>query len=252
MASASTNHRVNDAMLARIHFIVRTDPAARLGDVDAEHLSRRIADATRLWDDDFQFMLEEKLGEVKGHELLHRYRDALPQTYKDSHTSHEAVQDIAMLELLDEPDELVLHLFRRRKNNDDVRFKIFRKGEAMMLSDVLPVLHSLGVRVSDERPYEVRRADGAVHIYDFGLAIPPNALELASVRPKVENASPPRGGASRRWTGSTSWSCSLASPGGRWSSFGRTRSTSGRPEPSSLRSTWRRRLRLTRRSPPAS
>ena len=65
-----------------------------------------------------------------------------------------------MLELLDEPGQLVLHLFRRRKNDDDVRFKVFRYGEPMTLSDVLPVLHSLGVRVEDERPYEVQRADG--------------------------------------------------------------------------------------------
>ncbi len=85
---------------------------------------------------------------------------ALPETYKDSHTAHEAAQDLAMLELLDEPGQLVLHLFRRRKNDDDVRFKVFRYGEPMTLSDVLPVLHSLGVRVEDERPYEVRRADG--------------------------------------------------------------------------------------------
>jgi glutamate dehydrogenase len=185
--------RVSDATLARIHFIVRTNPTARIGEIDADALSSRIAEATRLWDDDFGFMLEEKLGEVQGRYLFDRYRDALPETYKDSHTAHEAVQDMAMLELLEapatrEPGELVLHLFRRRKKDDDVRFKIFRNGEPMMLSDVLPVLHSLGVRVSDERPYEVRRSDGTIYVYDFGLDVPPNALELADVRPKVENA----------------------------------------------------------------
>src|SRR5262245_29194201 len=58
----------------------------------------------------------------------------------------------------------------------------------MVLSAVLPVLHSLGVRVTDERPYEVRRTDGTVHIYDFGLTLPPRARELAEVRAKVENA----------------------------------------------------------------
>ena len=46
------------------------------------------------------------------------------------------------------------------RTTTDVRFKVFRYGEPMMLSDVLPVLHSLGVRVEDERPYEIRRADG--------------------------------------------------------------------------------------------
>ena len=47
-----------DATLARIHFIVRTDPATRLGEIDTEALIAQIADATRLWDDDFAHLLE--------------------------------------------------------------------------------------------------------------------------------------------------------------------------------------------------
>jgi glutamate dehydrogenase len=58
----------------------------------------------------------------------------------------------------------------------------------MVLSAVLPVLHALGVRVTDERPYEIRRADGTIHLYDFGLTLPDGALDLAEVKSKVENA----------------------------------------------------------------
>ena len=164
--------RVSDATLARIHFIVRTNPANPPGEIDMDALSAQIADATRLWEDDFQLVLERTLGEDHASQLTETYGDALPETYKDSHSAHEAAQDLAKLELLEEPGQLVMHLFRRRKNDDDVRFKVFRYGEPMMLSDVLPVLHSLGVRVEDERPYEVERADGTIHIYDFGLALP--------------------------------------------------------------------------------
>ncbi len=57
-----------------------------------------------------------------------------------------------------------------------------------MLSAVLPVLHSLGVRVVDERPYEVHRIDATIYLYDFGLQLPPDARELAEVRPHMENA----------------------------------------------------------------
>ncbi len=180
--------RVTDATLARIHFIVRVDPAVHIGAIDADRISVELAEATRLWDDDFQLELEQRLGEDQARQLVERYRDSLPETYKDSHTAYEAVQDIAMLELLDEPGELVLHLYRRRKDDVDVRLKIFRSGEPMTLSDVLPVLHSLGVAVEDERPYDVRRPDGGVYIYDFGLSLPAGALELVDIRAKVENA----------------------------------------------------------------
>ncbi len=179
--------RVNDSLLARLHYIVRVAPGVEIGEIDADRLSAELAEATRLWNDDFLLMLESKLGEEKARELFHRYSGALPETYKDSHTAYEAVQDIAMLELLEEPEALVLHLYRHRKNDDDVRFKVFRP-ERMTLSDVLPVLHSLGVRVEDERPYEVRRASGTVHLYDFGLSLPAGCVDLVDVRAKVENA----------------------------------------------------------------
>ena len=58
----------------------------------------------------------------------------------------------------------------------------------MMLSTVLPVLHSLGVRVTDERPFEIRRADATIYLYDFGLILPDEAKELPVIRPHLENA----------------------------------------------------------------
>ncbi|HWH01512.1 MAG TPA: NAD-glutamate dehydrogenase [Pilimelia sp.] len=181
--------RVSESTLARVHFIVRTDPAnpPRVG-VDANLIAELLADATRAWDDDFRIALERKLGDAAAKRLYDRYADALPEAYKDEHTPYEAVQDLAKLELLEEPGQLEMHLFRKRKDDDNVRFKVYRYGEPMVLSAVLPVLHSLGVRVIDERPYEVRRADGCVYLYDFGLALPEGHLPTAEVRPHVENA----------------------------------------------------------------
>jgi glutamate dehydrogenase len=180
--------RVSESHLARVHFIVRTDPANPPGDVDVETLARQLSDATRLWDGDLRMLLEHKLGEEQAKTLYLRYGDALPDAYKDEHTPHEAAKDLAKLELLDEPGELVMHVYRHRQDDRDVRFKVFRYGEPMMLSTVLPVLHSLGVRVTDERPYEVQRADGTIYLYDFGLSLPADARELADVRPHMENA----------------------------------------------------------------
>ncbi|WP_018351163.1 NAD-glutamate dehydrogenase [Longispora albida] len=180
--------RVSESTLARVHFIVRTDPKAPPGEIDVDAITERLSDATRLWDDDFRLVLERHLGEEQEKRLFDRYVEAYPQTYKDEHTPVEAAKDIAKLELVDEPGELALHLFRRRKNDLDLRFKVFRYGEPMQLSVVLPVLHSLGFRVTDERPYEVRRADGLVYLYDFGLVAPEGSLAAPEIRATVENA----------------------------------------------------------------
>ncbi|MFG1602580.1 NAD-glutamate dehydrogenase [Actinoplanes sp. NPDC049265] len=189
--------RVTERMLARVHFIVRTDPADPPGQVDPNALAELLADATRIWDDDFSLVLERKLGEEPAKDLFARYATAFPDSYKDGHTPYEAVQDLAKLELLEEPGQLEMHLYRKRHpgasgepepDDHDVRFKVYRYGEPMMLSAVLPVLHSLGVKVVDERPYEVRRPDGTVYLYDFGLQPPTEHRDLSEVRPQVENA----------------------------------------------------------------
>ena len=57
-----------------------------------------------------------------------------------------------------------------------------------MLSTVLPVLHSLGVRVTDERPYEIHREDATIYLYDFGLQLPPDAGSWPRSAPHMENA----------------------------------------------------------------
>ncbi|HEX6497719.1 MAG TPA: NAD-glutamate dehydrogenase [Micromonosporaceae bacterium] len=180
--------RVAESPLARVHVIVRTDPTNPPGEVDVEAIQQMLADATRNWDDDFRLLLEHKLGDEQAKELYGRYRGALPETYKDSHTPFEAVKDLAKLELLEEPEQLAVHMFRRRKDDRDVRFKVFRYGEPMMLSTVLPVLHSLGVRVTDERPFEIKRSDATIYLYDFGLVLPERCRELPEVRHQVENA----------------------------------------------------------------
>jgi glutamate dehydrogenase len=70
-----------------------------------------------------------------------------------------------------------------------VRFKVFRYGEPMVLSAVLPVLHSLGVRVTDERPYEI----AARRRHDLPLRLRSDLPPAHGARrgaPHVENAFP--------------------------------------------------------------
>jgi glutamate dehydrogenase len=179
--------RVSESNLARAHFIVRTDPANPPGEIDVDQLAEMLGDATRNWDDDFRLVLERKLGDQQAKGLASRYIGALPETYKDGHLPYEAVQDLAKLELMEEPGQLEMRLFRKA-SDESVRFKVFRYGQPMVLSAVLPVLHSLGVKVTDERPYEINRGDSTVYLYDFGLSLPPGARELSEVRAHVENA----------------------------------------------------------------
>jgi glutamate dehydrogenase len=185
--------RVSDSVLARLHFIVRTDPgrtgpAGASAGVDLDRLTQVLNDATRLWDDDFRLVLERRLGRAEAKRLYHRYGPALPASYKEEHDAYEAVKDIARMELMDQPGQVAMRVYRRGGDERDVRLRVLRFGEPMVLSAVLPVPHSFGVDVTDERPHEVRRADGTVYMYDFALKLPPGSRPLVEVRPYLESA----------------------------------------------------------------
>src|SRR5947207_6762752 len=114
--------------MSSIHYYVRTDPEDPPDKVDPARIQELLTEATRDWDDDFRLILDRKVGDEQSRSLFGRYVEALPDAYKDEHNPYEAVKDLAKLELLDEPGELAMHVYRRRHDDQNVRFKVFRYG----------------------------------------------------------------------------------------------------------------------------
>ncbi|GAA3390103.1 NAD-glutamate dehydrogenase [Cryptosporangium minutisporangium] len=162
--------RVTESVLARVKFVVRTDPGASVGPIDVDALQQRLADATRSWDDEFAAEIRREIGEEQATRLLRRYGTAFSAAYQAEHSAAEAVEDLSRIEVLEDEGDLGVSLYRSADRG--LRFTVYRLGDAMALSDVLPVLHSLGVEVVDERPYRVQRADDRpTWVYDFGLRV---------------------------------------------------------------------------------
>ncbi|MGW5136269.1 NAD-glutamate dehydrogenase [Streptomyces sp. NPDC004135] len=168
-----------ESILSRLHFVVRVPPGTELehlSDADKERIEARLVEAARSWEDAFAEALNAELGEEQAAELMRRYAHAFPEGYKADHNPRAAVADLVHLEQLkaEEGRDFALSLYEPvGAAPEERRFKIYRTGDAISLSAVLPVLNRLGVEVVDERPYELRCSDRSVAwIYDFGLRIP--------------------------------------------------------------------------------
>ncbi|MFG3032961.1 NAD-glutamate dehydrogenase [Streptomyces sp. NPDC048253] len=166
-----------ESILSRLHFVVRVPQGTELpelSDADKERIEARLVEAARSWADAFQEALTAELGEERAAELLRRYGSAFAEGYKADHSPRSAVADLCHLERLTEERNFSLSLYEPvGAAPGERRFKIYRKGDAISLSAVLPVLNRLGVEVIDERPYELRCSDRTnAWIYDFGLRIP--------------------------------------------------------------------------------
>ena len=135
-------------------------------------------------------LLERKLGDEQARLLYSTATcDALPETLQGRAHAARGGPGLAMLELLDEPGQLVMHLYRRRKNDRDVRFKVFRIGEPMMLSDgAAGAALARGHGSPTSGRTRSTAATAPIYIYDFGLVLPAGARDIVEVRPHVENA----------------------------------------------------------------
>ncbi|GGT90575.1 NAD-glutamate dehydrogenase [Streptomyces lateritius] len=167
-----------ESVLTRLHFVVRVAAGTELThltDADKERIEARLVEAARSWADGFAEALNAECGEERAAELLRRYGNAFPEGYKADHSPRAAVADLVHLEQLKRTGkEFALSLYEPVGTGpSERRFKIYKGGEQVSLSAVLPVLNRLGVEVIDERPYELRCADRThAWIYDFGLRMP--------------------------------------------------------------------------------
>ncbi|HXV57787.1 MAG TPA: NAD-glutamate dehydrogenase [Gaiellaceae bacterium] len=168
--SADYQARISESVLARLHYVIYTEPGT-MADFDVGEIEERIVEATRSWTDDLLDALLEHFGEERGTQLFTLYREAFPAGYREDFTPQAAVLDVERMERLDPDGDLALTLYRPLEAEDDFFcLKLLRSGRPILLSDVLPLLEDMGVKVYDERPYEITRAgDSTAWIYDFGL-----------------------------------------------------------------------------------
>ena len=164
--------QLSESKLARLLFTLHT-PKGAPGDVDTAELERRLLDLSRSWSDRLREAVLEAVGEERGNELIDRYHAAFPASYQERVDARAAVPDIVSIDRLsrDEDGDLAMTLYRRLEDPAELlRFKLIRRDQPVLLSDALPVLENMGLKVLSEEPSELEAADGRRYwLHDFGL-----------------------------------------------------------------------------------
>jgi glutamate dehydrogenase len=182
--------RVSESVLVRLHYLAYVEPGT-VAEVDERKTETLLVAATRSWGDDLEEALLDEHGEERGAVLYRRYGEAFPAGYRDDWVPRSAVSDIARIEELTEPDDLLLRLYRPLEGPESaLRAKVFRAGPPLALSDLLPLFEDMGVEVADERPYAISPRDReSVWIYDFGLTYSgKDELETDGIRDAFQDA----------------------------------------------------------------
>ncbi len=159
-----------ESVLVRCHFVFRVDPSAPV-EYDVKELEEQIVQATLSWEDRLRERLTEEFGEEQGLAVSQRLGSGFPAGYRDDFDPRIAVLDLKKIAQLEQGKELAISFYRLLEEGDEMlRLRLFSQDKSLPLSDVLPILENLGLRVVSERPYGVRASDGKrFWIQEFSL-----------------------------------------------------------------------------------
>jgi glutamate dehydrogenase len=189
--SMESQVQIAESNLARIYIVARTSPNDETR-VDADELERRVAAAVRSWLDGFKTALLARLDEAHALQLFEKYAQAFPAAYTEDFHGDAAAHDVSFLEAAEkEPARLHLDIYRPEPRRKDKFFlKLFRNQDAIPISDLLPMLENMGLKVIAERPYELEFPAGRrAWIQDLELVMQASsAIQFDALEREVKSA----------------------------------------------------------------
>ncbi|MER3547292.1 MAG: glutamate dehydrogenase, partial [Rhodanobacteraceae bacterium] len=179
---------IGESPLARLHVVVRPR-AGEHPQFDLAEMQSKLAKIVRNWHDDLRDALGARVGEQRGAQLLARYGRALSAGYIEEVTPQQAAQDVETLAELSGVEDLRVRLYRSQRNPQELHFKIFRSGQDITLSEVLPLLENAGLKVLTEQVYTLDVKDANLCIQDVTVQpAKPLAFDIDELHESFEAA----------------------------------------------------------------
>jgi glutamate dehydrogenase len=157
------NTQFTESVLVRVYFVMRVDPS-RGTEVDVSEIEEQIVQATLAWKDRLRLRLLEEFGEERGEQIMRDLGEGFAPGYRDDFDPRMWRSLISSIcSRCSAGKRLGMNLYRLIEEEDDhLKLRLYHANAPLPLSDVLPILENLGLRVVTERAYPVRAGDGSV------------------------------------------------------------------------------------------
>ena len=165
---------LDDSNVARVIYRIETDQMKPAPAIDTKKIESLLQEAGRTYRDRLAYALAEGgRDDTDIPEIVHSFGDSFPETYTEATPAKQAVYDIAKMRDAVRDNGVALELYCDDScGPHDLKLKLYQPGKPVILSDVLPVLENLGLRVLSEMPFEIRPQGGNVlWIHDFTMTI---------------------------------------------------------------------------------
>ena len=181
--------QMSESTLARLHVIIRTT-RGEIPEIDLAAVEARLIDAARSWDDKLHQSLIDSHGEELGNQLMATYGMHFPTAYRERFSVHAAIADIERMESLQGSDGLAMNLYRPIGTEDAyLHFKVYHLGSPVPLSDIMPMIENMGLKVISEHPFAIQRAQDNIYIHEFIMSMADDiSCDLVQVRDSFQQA----------------------------------------------------------------
>jgi glutamate dehydrogenase len=172
---------------ARMHFTIWVTDGY-MPEVSIEQLEQEIVALTRNWEDRLFDLLVASHGRERAQHLSDKWASRFPDYYRSGTSLEHAISDIERLEALDASGRrLGVGLHNETDATEPLtRLVVYRLGGKLELSEILPTLEALGLRVVEEIPTRLHDDDHPTFLHDFGVLGPGGApLPLESCGDEV-------------------------------------------------------------------
>ncbi len=160
---------ISESALARLQCRVTT-PQNRTKRSNLANIERDIAEAVQTWRGSLREELIGRLGPALGALLFDRHGSGFSAAYEDDFSPYEATFDVERIANIYNGDDIQMALYRPPSFGENhLRFKVFQKYQPIPISDVLPMLENMGMKVNSERPYSCRFGDSKVYVQEFEM-----------------------------------------------------------------------------------
>ena len=162
----------SDAPLARVHYILGVDPG-KVVEPDLNQVEADIAEAARTWEDRFEAAVRADPPAAGVPATLARWLGGFSSGYREFYPADEALADLAEIDAMG-TDEFRTRAYRTVGDTATrFRFKVYRKGGAAALADVMPILEHMGLKALIEDAFELAPQGGdgreVVWVHEFML-----------------------------------------------------------------------------------
>jgi glutamate dehydrogenase len=178
-ASLEFDVRLSEGLMARVFFRLLMPSEGTSPDVDGPTLEKSLVRATRTWAEGLDEALRAQLPASRAARLSPLWSDAFPASYRAELEPEDAVGDIRRFEEFDldgtggrPTGDPLLTVTGAEASSRTARIRLYLTS-APSLTRILPFFHNLGLEVQDQRPFEIRRANGGpLFLYDLGVTYP--------------------------------------------------------------------------------